>query len=208
MLNSLRSSTMYLRRLVPCRRVVPALILSLATALAGCADGAGMGPGLSERRLGVASLKSYSVGIGDKVKVTVVGEGDLSGTFEINPDGNIALPLVGEVHVAGLDVEGLRSAVVRKLSNGYLRSPRVTVEVAVYRPIYVHGEVRTGGAFPFKAGTRFRDVIAVAGGYNYRANNDYVVLSREGLGREVRVAMPSDILVMPGDNIRVPERFF
>ncbi|MDX2156400.1 MAG: polysaccharide biosynthesis/export family protein [Hyphomicrobiaceae bacterium] len=148
------------------------------------------------------------MGIGDKVRLNVFGEADLSGTYEVNGNGNIALPLAGEVKAAGLDIDGVRAAVVRRLSDGYLKSPRVTVEIAGYRPIYVHGEVRTGGEFPFKVGTRLRDAIAVAGGYTYRANQGYVILSRDGTSRETRVAMPNDMLVMPGDNIRVPERFF
>jgi polysaccharide export outer membrane protein len=84
----------------------------------------------------------------------------------------------------------------------------VTVEVAGYRPIYVHGEVRSGGEFAYKTGLRLRDVVALAGGYTYRANQNYVVLSRAGTGQDVQVQLPNDLIVMPGDNIRVPERFF
>jgi polysaccharide export outer membrane protein len=102
----------------------------------------------------------------------------------------------------------VRSAVTRRLSDGYLKNPKITVEILTYRPIYVHGEVRSGGEFPFKNGLKLRDAIALAGGYTYRANQGYVLLGRNGQSGDVRVSMPSDVLVMPGDNIRIPERFF
>ena len=77
-----------------------------------------------------------------------------------------------------------------------------------YRPIYVHGEVRNGGKFPFENGLKIRDAVAVAGGYTYRANQNFVLLQREGEAGDVRVPLPNDVLLMPGDNIRIPERFF
>ncbi len=70
------------------------------------------------------------------------------------------------------------------------------------------GEVRSGGEFPFKSGLKLRDAIALAGGFTYRANETHVLLVREGSPQQYRVAMPADIDVLPGDNIRVPERFF
>ena len=77
-----------------------------------------------------------------------------------------------------------------------------------YRPFYVHGEVRSSGEFPYKSGLRVRDAVALAGGYTNRANQNHVLLVREGQEQEIRIALPSDVLIKPGDNIRVPERFF
>jgi polysaccharide export outer membrane protein len=193
---------------MPSRAVGPVLAAALMLVLTACADVGSVGPGLAESRVGASDLKTYRLGVGDKVRLVVFGENDLSGTFEVNPQGRIALPLAGEVAAAGHDIETVRQGVVRRLSEGFVRSPRVTAEVASYRPFYVHGEVRGGGEFPYKLGTRIRDAIAVAGGYTYRANHGYVLLSRGGTPGDVRVPMPSDMLVMPGDNIRVPERFF
>jgi polysaccharide export outer membrane protein len=191
-----------------CRPVPPALVLAILAALGACSDGGSIGPQVAESRVGVSDLKSYRIGVGDKVRVIVFGEPDLSGTFEVNAQGRIALPLAGDIQVVGLDINGVREAAVRRLSDGYLKAPRVTAEVAGYRPIYVHGEVRTSGEFPYKVGLRLRDAIALAGGYTYRANQSYVLLARDGSARDLRVGMPTDMLVMPGDNIRVPERYF
>ena len=79
--------------------------------------------------------------------------------------------------------------------------------MANYRPIYVHGEVKSGGEFQYKNGLKLRDAIAMAGGYTYRADQDYLMISRDG-ETDAAVKMPADVAVLPGDNIRVPERFF
>lgn len=158
--------------------------------------------------IATSDLRGYRLGVGDKVRLTVFGEPDLSGTFEISSLGRISLPLAGDVDAAGLDANALRDAAARRLSDGYLKNPKVTIDIVGYRPIYVHGEVRSGGEFPFKTGLRLRDAVALAGGYTYRADQGYVVLSRPGLAQDARVRLPTDVIVMPGDNIRIPERYF
>lgn len=190
------------------RRVASALALMVLAALGACSDGTTMGPGLDEQKIIRSDLQSYRLGVGDKVRLNVFGEAELSGTFEISSAGQISLPLVGDIPAAGLDANGLRDTAAQRLSNGYLKNPKITVEVVGYRPIYVHGEVKSSGEFPFKNGLRLRDAIALAGGYTYRANQGYLVLARNGAKRETRINLPTEILVMPGDNIRVPERYF
>lgn len=187
------------------RAVVAALLL--AALASACADGSA---GVSGRLQGDAQShlgRTYRLGIGDKLKVTVFGEENLSGTFEVNALGNVPLPLIGEMKAQGQGIGEFRDQIARRLAAGYLKNPRVSVEVLNYRPIYVHGEVRTGGEFAFKNGIRFRDAIAMAGGYTYRANQNHLIVVREGEG-EVKVPLPNDLPVLPGDNIKVPERFF
>ena len=150
----------------------------------------------------------YRLGVGDKIKLTIFGEADMSGVYDVNATGNVPVPLVGEIPAKGRPIAEFRDTVRRKLSEGYLTNPKVSVEVVNFRPIYIHGEVRTGGEFPYKNGLKLRDAIAVAGGYTYRANEAFVILVREGSAAQVKVALPADIDVLPGDNIRVPERFF
>jgi polysaccharide export outer membrane protein len=185
--------------------VLSALVAGLL--VAACADGAGRpiqgGSGLLN-----SDIRSYRLGIGDKLRVTVYGEQDLSGQFEIGPQGAIGMPLIGEIPAKGRMPQDIRDAVAAKLASGYLKNPRVTVDVVAYRPFYVHGEVRSGGEFPYKSGMRVRDAVALAGGYTYRANQGHILLQRDGTEGEVRIALPSEIFIMPGDNIRVPERFF
>jgi polysaccharide export outer membrane protein len=185
--------------------VLGAGLIVTSTMLASCADG----PDAPSAELKPQQVsRVYRLGVGDKVKLSVYGENDLSGSFEVDALGNVALPLIGEMPAKGRPIGEFRDNVARKLSNGYLINPRVAVEVINYRPIFVHGEVRNGGEFPFKNGLKLRDAIAVAGGYTYRANKNHVLLTREGEVEEVRVALPTDLDVLPGDNIRIPERFF
>ncbi len=180
-----------------------------AASLAACAESS-ITPSaqISGATKTVELSRVYRLGVGDKVKLTVFGEQELSGTYEVNASGNVPLPLIGELSAQGRGINDFRDAVRQKLSQGYLTNPKVSVEIVNFRPIYIHGEVRSGGEFPFKNGLKLRDAIAVAGGYTYRANEAFVILVREGAAQQVKVAMPGDIDVLPGDNIRIPERFF
>lgn len=200
--------------IVHCSRTgtVLALIAALGAVatLAGCVDGSnapplqlGAGPGEKPEL-----SRLYRLGVGDRIKVSVFGEPDLSGTFEVGGTGAVPMPLIGEITAKGRPIVDFRQAVSARLREGYLKNPKVSVEVVNYRPIYVHGEVRTGGEYPFKGGLKFRDAVALAGGYSSRALHGYVLVVREGRSREERVNLPSEIDVLPGDNIRIPERFF
>lgn len=193
-------------------RDLPGKCLIAATAFAAFVAGCSDGPSLPPQHVGAASSaaalqRTYRLGIGDKLKLAVFGEENLSGQFEVNALGQVALPLVGEVPAKGMAIAEFRDAVARRLAEGYLRNPRVTVEVLNYRSIFVHGEVKSGGEFQYKNGLTLRDAIAMAGGYTYRANQEHLFLVREG-EQERRLALPSDVPVLPGDNIRIPERFF
>lgn len=177
--------------------------------LSACADGGGsMGRPSAVRNANLGEPRIYRLGPGDKVKIVVFGEADLSGNFDVAASGQIAMPLVGDIPAKGLSPAALKDAITRRLSEGYLKHPKVSVEVLTYRPIFVHGEVKTGGELAFKHGLKVRDAIAVAGGYTYRANQNYILLNRDGEASEIRVDLPSELIIMPGDNIRVPERFF
>lgn len=188
------------------RQILAALLT--AAVLSACADSAAPPPPnfVTLDAAGIAE-RTYRLGAGDKLKLTVFGEENLSGQFEVNALGQVPLPLAGEVPAKGLTLDQFRDAVAGRLANGYLKNPKVSVEVLNFRPIYVHGEVKSGGEFAFKTGLKLRDAIAMAGGYTYRANQSYVLVSREG-EPEVKVPMPSSSPVLPGDNVRIPERFF
>ena len=154
-----------------------------------------------------ALSRIYRLGIGDKLKITVFGEENLSGQVEVNAIGQVALPLAGETPAKGLSVTEFRDAVARKLADGYLKNPKITVEILNYRPIYVHGEVKNGGEFQYRAGLTLRDAIAMAGGFTYRADKSFAAVVRPG-EPESSLPMTSDMPVLPGDNIRITERFF
>lgn len=152
----------------------------------------------------------YRLAPGDKLKVNVFNEPDLSGEYQISDDGRIAFPLIGELRVAGSSAEEFRQHLIEALRNGFVRNPRVTVEIANYRPINVIGEVRNAGQYTYRPGISIKDAIAMAGGYTYRANTGTVYVTRSAGGEQISIDLKSkdDATVMPGDNIRVPERYF
>lgn len=194
----------------PLERFVRLAIAALLSAtLAGaCVNPIAMsGPQFATRAGKVPLQRIYRLGVGDKLKVTVFGEENLSGPLEVNGVGQVSMPLIGEMPAKGLALHEFRDAIARRLADGYLKNPKVSVEMTNYRPIYVHGEVKNGGEFQYKNGLLLRDVVAMAGGYTYRADQSYLYIGREG-EPDAAVKMPADIPVLPGDNVKIPERFF
>jgi protein involved in polysaccharide export with SLBB domain len=145
---------------------------------------------------------------GDKIRVTVYGEDRISGEYQIDPDGMISLPLAGTIMAAGLTKPALETALADKLAGKYLRNPKVTVDVVTFRPFYVLGEVQKPGEYPFRSGLNVLSAIAIAGGTTYRANTSKVYIQRFGSTDLVEFAQSPTITVMPGDVVRVPERYF
>lgn len=181
--------------------------LTGAALLTGCAESAALPPPSFATSDAQILTRTYRLGVGDKLRLTVFDEPNLSGETDVNALGNVNVPLIGHVPAKGRAIADFQRDVTRRLSQGYLKNPQVTVDVLNYRPIYVHGEVKKGGEFPYRTALRLRDAIATAGGYTYRADKGFVILQREG-HPEYRISTTSNMPVLPGDNIRVPERFF
>jgi protein involved in polysaccharide export with SLBB domain len=155
-----------------------------------------------------ADTTAYKLGAGDKIKMTVFGEEDLSGEFEIDGTGTMSLPLVGDLKAGNLTARELEKAITRKLSDGYLTNPRVNVEVMNFRPFFIYGEVTTPGAYPYVNGLTVINAVALAGGYTPRAKTKTVVLRRLVDGQRVETQEAEDAAVFPGDVLQVKERFF
>ena len=151
------------------------------------------------------ATNGYLLGPGDRVRVTVFGQPDLSGEFTIDGEGHIALPLVGVVAAAGLTTRQLEAEIADRLEKGgFLVDPQVTVELLTYRPIDVLGEVNRPGSYEFREGMTATNAVALAGGYTYRADRSEVIIERRGC----RFAALPNAPLEPGDVITVPERFF
>ena len=155
-----------------------------------------------------AAAGSYMLGPNDRIRLKVYGEADITGEYEVDSNGQVSIPLAGHVTAAGLTTKQLERAITSALAKGIVRDPRVNVEIALYRPYYILGEVKKGGEYPYRLGLTVMDAVASAGGFTYRANEGKVYLRRSGAGAEEVYALDAPILVFPGDNIRVPERFF
>jgi len=155
-----------------------------------------------------STLPGYRLGTGDKVRLTVFGEPDLSGEFEVDGSGFLRLNLVGQVMALGLTVEELERNVKAALEDGYLKDARVSVEVINYRPFYIIGEVNRPGEYPYSNDMTILNAVAKAGGYTYRANESNVFIRRNGDTKEIPAPADQTTKINPGDVIRIPERFF
>jgi protein involved in polysaccharide export with SLBB domain len=111
------------------------------------------------------SLASYRLGPGDKLHIAVLNNPDLSGDFTIQQSGNISLPSVGRIEVVGHNLDEFEDEVIRRLRESGLLNPQITVDVAAYRPIYVVGDVKSPGRYPFEMGMTVLQALAVAGGF-------------------------------------------
>jgi polysaccharide export outer membrane protein len=151
---------------------------------------------------------SYVLGPNDHVHVNVYGEGELTNDYAVDGSGFVSIPLAGRIKASGLTTAQLSHAIAGKLTDGIIRDPKVTVEVASYAPYYIHGEVKQGGEFVYKSGLTIMDAVAAAGGFTYRADEDRVFLQRAGQPGETLFRLDGPIPVYPGDNIRIPERYF
>ena len=145
---------------------------------------------------------------GDKLRVTVFGEDKLSGDYQVNTAGYVSLPLAGSVKVSGMTGPELERALEQKFKGPYLRNPRVTVEVLTFRPFYMLGEVKNPGEFQFRTGLNVLSAMAIAGGGTYRANTSKVFITRSGSSEIREYPQSPTVKIMPGDLIRVPERYF
>ena len=156
----------------------------------------------------IRSIPAYRLGSGDKVRVITFGEESLSGEFFVGSTGKVSLPLIGEVKAAGLTLPEFQGEFENALKNGYLKEPRVSVEVLNYRPFYILGEVEKPGTYPYTNGLTVMNAVATAEGFTYRANQKRVFIKREGETDEKEYPLVGDVPVAPGDTIRIAERFF
>ncbi len=108
----------------------------------------------------------YALGPGDKISLHVMDLEEVSDkAVRVDPAGNIDLPLIGRVTVAGLTVEQFRSELSKKLVK-YIESPQITIDVLEYqsRPVSILGAVNNPGIQQLQGPQRLLDVISTAGG--------------------------------------------
>jgi protein involved in polysaccharide export with SLBB domain len=162
---------------------------------------------MSDRSPAETSLQ-YRLGAGDRIVVTVFGHEDLSGEFELDGQGQIALPLIGEVALAKRSLREAERMIVDRLRPDYLINPRVSIQVTNYRPFYILGEVNRPGSYPYVNGLTVVQAVAIAGGYTYRARESSMSIQRAD--DPERTKQPADpmTVVLPGDVVDVPQRYF
>jgi polysaccharide export outer membrane protein len=173
--------------------------MALLLAVAACSSPGSDAPVLTAK----PEISSYRLGPGDRLGVRVLGADELSGQYSVQDNGTIKMLMAGAVPATGLTPEQLQTKIEDALRAGrYIKEPRVTVAVLNYRPYFILGEVAQPGSYPYVSGMRVLSAVAAGGGYTYRADQNFVVISRNGEDHR------ADILtaVQPDDIIRVYER--
>lgn len=175
-------------------------------------DGLRLTPGPVAEADQTGSITAESVSprlqAGEKIRVTVYGESSLSGDYPIDASGFVSLPLAGAVQAAGLTRSELESQLTVSFRSQYLRTPRVTVSVVEYLPFYIIGEVQRPGVYPYNSGLNILRAMAIAGGTTYRANQTVVEIQHSGEGEMRKYSSAVSTLILPGDLIRIPRRYF
>lgn len=157
-------------------------------------------------RLAVVETE-YRIRADDTVYVRVFGEPELTDGYKIDGQGMIAMPLVGKIPVDGKTEREAGSVISQHYKRGgYLKDPRVAVEVRKMRPVSVIGEVVKQGDVTYQKGLTAYQAIARAGGFDFRADRDDIRLTR--LPDIEKFPIPDSTVLLPGDVVEVGERFF
>ena len=185
------------------------LVLALITACGTSATRAEAPTPTAQVQTAATNSAAYNLGNGDRLRVTVFGEEDMSGEFLVDGTGQVSIPLVGEVPAAGRSVrEFQRELETRLVDGGILLKPRVSAEVINFRPYYILGEVGLPGEYPYTDSLTVLNAVATAQGFSYRANKKVIGIRGIDDVEEQRVRLSPDLKVRPGDTIRVLERVF
>jgi len=176
-----------------------------ALALAGCAA---RSLDYKAEFFDAATQKPYTLSSGDRLRIIVFGQDSLSNVYSVDGSGRISMPLIGPVPVKGHTTQAVEKVVEARLREGFLRDPKVSVEVDQYRPFFILGEVTQSGQYPFVNGMTVQTAVAIAGGFTPRGAQSYAVITRNFNGEPVTSEVPIDYPVRPGDTIVIKERFF
>jgi polysaccharide export outer membrane protein len=158
--------------------------------------------------------QDYKLGAGDKLRVEVYKQEQLSQSLQVRPDGKITLPLIGDVAAAGQTSIELRDSLTTALKE-YVQNPVVTVIVqeAVSAQVHLIGEIASPGTQVLNGGTTVLQALARAGGLREFANKGKIHILRvngtrtEKIPFDYRKAVKGEIepvYLQPGDTIVVP----
>lgn len=150
----------------------------------------------------------YKLATGDRLRIAVFGEPTLSGEYALDGLGAIAYPLLGQVIAAGKTTAEVNAEITSRLGAQFVRDPKVSIEVANYRPVYILGEIARPGEFPYVEGLTAFALVAKAGGFTYRANQKFIFIRRESNTAEQTFTLSGSLTIRPGDTVRIGERYF
>ncbi len=177
------------------------IMLAICALLAGCTT-------VTTTSLPSVDQVAYHLSPGDTLKLEVFREETLSGEYVINDEGYIGLPMAGQIEAAGKTLGQLRQELTTLLAREYVRNARINLEVVSYRPIYILGEVQKPGEYDYSEGMSVHGLVAKAGGFTYRANESVVFIRHGREADERAYELTSGAAVLPGDTVRIEQRYF
>lgn len=193
-------------------------VVVVAAGVGACRTSGGGTLSMRPDQLVVTDGGAIPLGAGDVLEVRVYGEPELSGVYTVLADGVINFPLCGRVKVSDETHESAARAIRACLESGFVKRPRVTVELKQFNSlqVFVFGEVIKPGSYPYSPGMTIIHAVSQAGGFQRSASKNNVNITRRLEGREVKVPVRvADIVegreknfaLQPGDIIFVPESF-
>lgn len=158
-----------------------------------------------------------TVGPGDVFEVRVLGQEGLTGSYRVEGDGTVLYPLIGKLKVEGLTPPEIAERLARRLRQGYLRDPQISVFVKEYnsKKITIFGQVRKPGIFLYRDNMTIIQAISEAGGFTELADQDGTIVTRTEDDRKHRIPVrvrsigegrSQNFVLRPGDIVWVPTR--
>jgi polysaccharide export outer membrane protein len=150
----------------------------------------------------------YRLDTGDRLRIFVYGQPNLSRLYIVDQEGRISMPLIGNIGARGKTTNELQKLIRSRLGAEFVKDPQVTVDVQQNRPFFILGEVKSAGQYPYVSGMTVETAVAIAGGYTERASERSFRIKRRQDGFVQELDVPADYLVKPSDTVYVFERFF
>lgn len=149
----------------------------------------------------------YLLDTGDRLRIFIYGQPNLSRIYVVDHEGKISVPLIGNVVARGKSTSQLQSTIRARLGAEYVKDPHVTVDIQQNRPFFILGEVRNAGQYPYVSGMTVETAVAIAGGYTERASQRKYRITRRINGFVEQIEAPGDYVLKAGDTVYVFERF-
>lgn len=180
------------------------ILASLPLFLANCSSSsAGLSP------LPNVAATEYRLDAGDELRIFVYGLDAMNNVFAVNDNGILSLPLVENIPARGRTITELEQAIGQELLDRQIvLRPVVNIQAVKLRPFYIAGEVKSPGGYSYQPGMTVFAAAALAGGYTFRANQRVVEITRTVNGQTVKGTAGENDPVLPGDRIRVLEKWF
>lgn len=150
----------------------------------------------------------YRLMPGDGIHIDVFNEPELTVNAGIDAAGSINYPLLGHIPAAGMTVREFEERITDALRGDYLVNPSVRVSIQHFRPIFITGNVRKVGSFPYAPGLTIEKALTMAGGITEYGSTKKIYIQHAGATEDQKEKVNLDTPIKPGDTILVEERLF